>query len=54
VRAARAAGHPAADGLAMLLEQGALAFERWLGVPAPREVMRRSVLGDTAGVAHGP
>ena len=54
VRAARAAGHPAADGLAMLLEQGALAFERWLGVPAPRESMRRSVLGDAEGVAHRP
>ena len=43
VRAARASGHRAADGLEMLLEQGALAFERWLGVPAPREVMRSSV-----------
>ena len=43
VRAARARGHRAADGLEMLLEQGALAFERWLGVPAPREVMRSSV-----------
>lgn len=54
VRAARAAGHRAADGLEMLLEQGALAFERWLGVPAPRESMRRSVLGDAEGVAHRP
>jgi len=44
VHAARAAGHRAADGLAMLLEQGALAFEWWFGVPAPREVMRRAVL----------
>ncbi|HEY9429770.1 MAG TPA: hypothetical protein VIR34_21585 [Gemmatimonadaceae bacterium] len=43
VHAARAAGHRAADGLAMLLEQGALAFEWWLGVPAPREVMRSAV-----------
>ncbi|HEU6453281.1 MAG TPA: shikimate dehydrogenase [Gemmatimonadaceae bacterium] len=40
VRAARAAGHRAVDGLGMLLEQGALAFEWWFGVPAPREVMR--------------
>jgi shikimate 5-dehydrogenase len=23
----------------MLLEQGALAFERWMGVAAPRQVM---------------
>lgn len=43
VLAARAAGHVAADGLAMLIEQGALAFERWLGIPAPREVMWRAV-----------
>ncbi len=43
VRAARAAGHRAADGLDMLLEQGALAFEWWLGIPAPREIMRAAV-----------
>lgn len=43
VRAARARGHPAADGLAMLLEQGALAFERWIGRPAPRDVMRTAL-----------
>lgn len=43
VRAARERGHVAADGLGMLLEQGALAFERWLGVPAPRDVMRAAV-----------
>ncbi|HET7553888.1 MAG TPA: shikimate dehydrogenase [Gemmatimonadaceae bacterium] len=46
VHAGRAAGHRAADGLEMLLEQGALAFEWWLGVPAPREVMRNAVRGD--------
>ncbi len=46
VRAARAAGHRAMDGLEMLLEQGALAFEWWLGVPAPRDVMRNAVSGD--------
>jgi shikimate dehydrogenase len=43
VRAARERGHPAADGLVMLLEQGALAFERWLGIPAPRDVMRAAL-----------
>jgi shikimate dehydrogenase len=43
VRAARARGHRAADGLEMLLEQGALALETWLGVPAPREVMREAL-----------
>jgi shikimate dehydrogenase len=44
VREARSAGHPAADGLTMLLEQGALAFERWFGFPPDRDAMRRSVL----------
>jgi len=43
VRAARARGHRAADGLTMLIEQGALAFERWFGVPPDRDVMRRAV-----------
>jgi shikimate dehydrogenase len=43
VRAARTAGHRAVDGLGMLLEQGALAFEWWFGVTAPREVMRDAV-----------
>lgn len=42
VRAARETGRRAADGLAMLVEQGALALERWLGVAAPREVMWRA------------
>ena len=36
VRAARACGHRAADGLAMLVEQGALAFERWFGIAPDR------------------
>lgn len=40
VREARRAGHPSTDGLEMLLQQGALAFERWWGRPAPLEVMR--------------
>ena len=43
VREARAAGHRAADGLTMLLEQGALAFERWFGFAPDRDAMRRSV-----------
>ena len=43
VRAARAQGHPAADGLTMLLEQGALSFERWFGRAPDRAAMRASV-----------
>ena len=43
VRAARARGHRAADGLDMLLGQGALAFERWFGIAPDRDVMRASV-----------
>jgi shikimate dehydrogenase len=45
VRACRTAGHPAIDGLPMLVEQGAAAFECWFGTPAPREVMWRAVAG---------
>lgn len=43
VRAARVRGHAAVDGLCMLLEQGALAFEWWFGIAAPRDVMRDAV-----------
>ena len=45
VRAARAAGRPAADGLGMLIAQGALAFERWFGEAPDREAMWASVRG---------
>jgi shikimate dehydrogenase len=43
VRAARARGHRAADGLGMLIEQGAVAFERWFGFPPDRNAMWQSV-----------
>lgn len=43
VREARARGHRAADGMGMLIEQGALAFEWWFGVEPDREVMRMAV-----------
>ncbi|TVP49487.1 MAG: shikimate dehydrogenase [Gemmatimonadales bacterium] len=43
VRGARAAGHPAADGGWMLVEQGMAAFERWWGIPAPRDVFLREL-----------
>jgi shikimate dehydrogenase len=39
VRAARERGHRASDGVPMLVEQGALAFERWFGVVPDRGVM---------------
>jgi len=39
VRAALACGHRASDGLPMLIEQGALSFEKWFGRPAPRASM---------------
>lgn len=44
VRAARDRGNPAADGLTMLLEQGALSFQRWFGIDPDREAMRQSLL----------
>jgi shikimate dehydrogenase len=38
------AGARAANGLSMLLHQGALAFEIWFDRPAPIEAMRRALL----------
>jgi shikimate dehydrogenase len=35
---ARAAGHPTIDGLAMLIGQAALAFEKFFGVAPPRHL----------------
>jgi shikimate dehydrogenase len=42
-RAAIERGHPATDGLPMLIEQGALAFERWFGIAADRAAMWASL-----------
>jgi len=44
VKAARKRGNPAADGLPMLIEQGALSFNRWFGREPDREAMRQSLV----------
>ena len=41
--AAKKAGCKTANGLGMLLHQGAKAFEIWTGKPAPLDVMRRAL-----------
>jgi shikimate dehydrogenase len=43
LRAARARGLGCDDGLGMLAQQGALAFELWLGIPAPLDAMRAAI-----------
>lgn len=43
VKACRSRGLRADDGLPMLVEQGALAFERWFGVAPDRDAMWRSL-----------
>jgi shikimate dehydrogenase len=43
VRALRQRGVRATDGLPMLVEQAALAFEKWFGVTADRDAMWRAV-----------
>ena len=43
VRTGRNRGHRALDGLPMLIEQGALSFERWFGIQPDREAMWRAV-----------
>nr|MBC8505341.1 shikimate dehydrogenase [Chloroflexota bacterium] len=45
VKQAMAAGLSATTGLGMLVEQAALAFERWTGLEAPRDVMLDAVNG---------
>lgn len=51
IRAARARGLPAADGLAMLVEQAAASLVCWLGVEPPRRAMLEAA-GRAAGRAR--
>jgi shikimate dehydrogenase len=51
LQAARAAGCQTANGLGMLLHQGAKAFEIWTGRAAPLEVMRRALVENIYGPA---
>jgi shikimate dehydrogenase len=47
---AKSAGCKIANGIRMLVHQGAKAFEIWTGQPAPVAVMRRAVEGSVYGV----
>lgn len=51
LRAAREAGCRTANGLGMLLYQGAAALELWTGRPAPVDVMRRALEAEVYGAA---
>ena len=48
--AAKAAGCRTANGLGMLLYQGAKALEIWSGQPAPIEIMRRALEQNVYGI----
>ncbi len=50
--AAQAAGCQTANGLGMLLHQGAKAFEIWTGKTAPLDVMRRALEANIYGANH--
>lgn len=49
LRAAKAAGCRAANGLGMLLYQGARALEIWSGSPAPVDIMREALKNNVYG-----
>ncbi len=49
LRAAKAAGCKTANGLGMLLHQGATALEIWSGKPAPLDVMRAALEKEVYG-----
>jgi shikimate dehydrogenase len=50
LRAARTAGCRTANGVGMLLHQGARALELWSGRPAPLKIMRAALLRNVYGV----
>jgi shikimate dehydrogenase len=52
VRAARDAGHPASDGLPMLIEQAARSFRRWVGIEPNREVMWDAAMQTRTSSGH--
>lgn len=54
LRAAREAGCRVANGLGMLLHQGARALEIWTGRPAPVESMRRALEANVHGPSPSP
>jgi shikimate dehydrogenase len=55
LKAAKAAGCRTANGLGMLLHQGAKAFEIWTGQPAPLAVMRRALEAEVyQSTVHSP
>jgi shikimate dehydrogenase len=52
LQTAAAAGARTANGLSMLLHQGARAFEIWTGAKAPLAVMRRALRSAVYGEKH--
>jgi len=52
LRKARAAGCRVANGLGMLLHQGARALEIWSGQPAPLAVMRSALEANIPHSTH--
>lgn len=48
VQQAQAAGAKHADGMCLLLHQGAISFEHWFDIPAPLEAMRAGLLAASA------
>jgi len=54
VRAAEARGIRATDGIEMLIQQGAAAFERWWDIEAPLEAMREAFARRRAALRPTP